>query len=849
MFTKKETNSSNLRHQKIVEELTKLAKSNNEAGRTYKEALSLTKKRNYQAALKLLKPIEESEFYFTSKSIVRAVSNLRKEVNFKLFQKASSVIPQQTPLSIEDRLNNPQEIESARDFLEIHFTSSYDDDDVDLLFSWNEALKFGHKVKGTQDIPRDLKQLEHVLLIINFLLKYRGKKGFVAPVDIELDEFHTKVLENWGITSARELLLQMCQTLYHLSDDTLNKYNKLFIPAPFTWITFEQFGGFMGEDSREKFLLINTEYLCSISSSDEEKKKSYFSALNRLTNELAHNGDILVHALPDIIEKDLPILKECIEKMRAELNTKRPDSLIQPVSLLNIQALTQRLIDTNTYTNVLSLLTFLYQSIDKARNSKPRIDEYKDTFLYLSSKVGRHAALRYLQKLGEYLTGKNFYSFYNETVSWEDLVSLRNIIVHQDQDSNKYVVDLLLQDPNQLKQIFKAELKELIILLLDNLLLREQKTSVLEGNPQEHWSNIYNAQEKKALEQFASSQAKRNVTTLLTSKEDEEFFIGFLKKKNAPQEIEDLWCKILRGEEKSPLTTKEEGQFRQTYFPTKKEDLQSFTRLSQIMRNALSPPKLKKSQREEMLRKIQEEAKQREIEKKNKVKGLDTIRSIVESAIKIQDEGHTLSPLDRINAAIEALDNMREFLTEDLSILLNYPLQKHGEILALRLLAKPILRAALEYNFGQLVQHLQNIRQLHAYPKTSFLEKNYSNLKRLRNYVEHDNAIMMSAVSSESDSPIINRTIFDSQTLCPMYISLLNELAPELQLIKKRIAPPPKENKAATFGYIYQQPVSRPCTTTQTLFFFNPINTTNVNNTRKREEKEQEKEKEKSYNF
>lgn len=227
---------------------------------------------------------------------------------------------------------------------------------------------------------------------------------------------------------------------------------------------------------------------------------------------------------------------------------------------------------------------------------------------------------------------------------------------------------------------------------------------------------------------------------------------------------------------------------------------------------------------------------------------MDTLRSIVEIAKKHQDEGHTLSPLDRINAAIEALDNMREFLTEELSILEDYPLQKHGEILALRLLAKPILRAALEYNFGQLVQHLQIIRQLHAYQKNSFLEENYSNLKRLRNYVEHDNAIMMSAVSSESDSPVVNRTILDSQTLYPMYINLIIGLAPELQQIKMRIAPPPRENKSATLGYIYQ-PVSRPCPTSQTLFFFNPVNTTNVNNTRKREEKEPEKEKERNYTF
>ncbi|MCW8400814.1 hypothetical protein OQJ26_18690 [Legionella sp. PATHC038] len=848
MFTKKETNPSNLRHQKIVEELTKLAKSNDEMGRICKQALSLTKKRNYEAALKLVEPLHDSEVYFTNKPLVRAVSNLRKEVNFKLFQKASSPIPQRTPLSTEDRLNNPREIKSARDFLRIHFTSSYDDDTDDLLVSWNKALKFGAKEKGTQDIPRDLQQLEHVLLIINFLLKYRGNRGIAVPVDIELDDFHAEVLENWGVSSARELLLQMCQTLYHVSDDTLNKYSKLFIPAPFTWITFEQFGGLMGEDITENSLLLDTEYLSSIGSSEVEKKKCYFSALNRLVNELAHTGDILIHALPDIIEKDLPILKECVEKMRAELDAKRPDSLIQPVSLLNIQALTQRLIDTNTYKNVLSLLSFVHQSIDKARNSKPKKDEYKDTFLYFSSKVGRHAALRYLQKLGEYLTGKNFYSAYNESVSWEDLVSLRNIIVHQDQDNNKYVVDLLLKDPHQLKQIVQVELKELIIFLLDNLLLREQKTSVLEGNFQEHWLNIYKAQEKKAVDQFASSP-KRNAKSLLTSKEDEEFFIGFLIRKNAPQEVEDLWRKILRGEEKSPLTTKEEGQFRQAYFPTKKDDFQSFTRLSQIMRNALSPPKLKKSQREEMLRKIQEEAKQREMEKKNKMKGLDTIRSIVEISKKHQDEGHTLSPLDRINAAIEALDNMREFLTEELSILQYYPLQKQGEILAVRLLAKPILRAALEYNFGQLVQHLQIIRQLHAYQKTSFLEENYSNLKRLRNYVEHDNAIMMSAVSSESDSPILNRTILDSQTLYPMYINLIIELAPELQQIKMRIAPPPKENKSATLGYIYQQPVSRPCPTSQTLFFFNPVNTTNVNNTRKREEKEPEKEKERNYTF
>ncbi len=616
--------------------------------------------------------------------------------------------------------------------------------------------------------------------------------GTAIPVVTALDRFHADMLELWGISLSRDLLEQICQAFYKVSGDTLEKYNKLFIPAPFTWITFEQFGGLI--KNKSNFSVIIGALTPPIPGDEHEcKKRLYHSAVTRLGNEVKHTNEIIARAVPDIVAIDIPILKKFIEQVIGELRAKRQDSAIRPISLLNIQALTQRIIDNQTYENILSLLQFADHSIYFSDDVSISFGDQSKHSVDLLSPMGRHAALRLLQRLGEYMTGKNLSSCFDDTIPWEDVVALRNIIVHQDQNKNKRFVDDLLKNKEQLETIFKEEFTELFFRLLDNLLLREQNTSTYEMNPQEHWTKIYQLQQQKALAQAAPNQGKKEALVSLTSQEDEDFFIAKLKEKGATEELQDLWRGILRGTEKSPLTSVEEGKFRQKYFPSRKEDPVSCKRLTEIMRNALRP-RLNKEERNKKQVQIKEEANQRELEKKNKICGLKTIRSLVEHAKTSQEGGHILSVSERVNAVIEALNNMKQFLFKVGYI--NYHaayttlegwdafhMRFGGLTLTNTLLVNHQLRDALEYNFGQAIQHLEKIQGFKVFNNCSYLRQNYPRLRELRNYVEHDNALM-ATVYSDNSIPFINRITLNEHILYSEYISVIYKLLPELRLVQ-----------------------------------------------------------------
>ena len=78
-------------------------------------------------------------------------------------------------------------------------------------------------------------------------------KGNQLPVSCELSPYQKECLYSLGVQLSRKYLAEICTTVQNLSGATRGKYNKLFSPSPFTWITLEQLGGHNGVRAAEQF--------------------------------------------------------------------------------------------------------------------------------------------------------------------------------------------------------------------------------------------------------------------------------------------------------------------------------------------------------------------------------------------------------------------------------------------------------------------------------------------------------------------------------------------------------------------------------------------------------------------
>lgn len=695
-------------------------------------------------------------------------------------------------------------------FLRAHLTKEFQAEKQQLEQFYNDTTRLPDRNALSSDVENahfDKNRIEYIIANLTHLIKYYSNldKGGQLPVTIKLGTVLKRGLYNLGIQFSRKLLAEMCMTIRNLSGETRGQYNKLFELSPFTWITMEQLGGMIGVKPLGRGFSIPVRDIPS-RDDDEERILSYQDFSERFFLEYSELEEIIEDAVPDIINIDLPHLKRFFEQIYQQmLDSNNPP--VTPVCLVATKALTARIVDNHTLINLLNLLNYsdkepnpleLGGSRDRAvvvrDNSIPHGKEYTQRF-DLSRKSGLHAALRRLQLIGELITGKNFSSellALDDSIDWRAIITVRDGLVHGDERNNKYIVDRLLADPMRLEQMVGIELSDLWIKLHHLLALREKTTGCYDQDSKAHWQRILKAQQ--------SSLIKINVDSLpiverRASVENEMVLIAALESTNTPLEVLNQFRGILDGT--GPIPDKKTlGQLQGAHFPSRKANPKVYKELAKILTNAISPRTSEKERAEKRLQ-LEEAARQREIARESKFQGLECLRALAKEFTDAPVREHLLSPLKRIEAAIEALVNMEEFLIADGYFVegLTFNTMEDWDIFHQKMRRAPLiarlssnheLNDALEYNAGQLLQHLDTI---HQYPEADcsvFLKAKYEYLRSVRNYIEHGDPVLDNP-SDNGIADVAALRVLRQKRIAPAVVMLVCQLKQDLEQIRHNI--------------------------------------------------------------
>ena len=322
--------------------------------------------------------------------------------------------------------------------------------------------------------------------------------------------------------------------------------------------------------------------------------------------------------------------------------------------------------------------------------------------------------------------------------------------------------------------------------------LREQLSGAYQGfNVKAHWKKILLHQLQKSTLLSESDIPDAPVIERRVSLEEENTVIAALTAQKAPGEVIDKFRSIFDGT--GPVPGKKELGGLQRYFPPRKVDKEGFNKLAKIVSKATTT----RSTEEERIKarmELKERSIRREMERESNFKGLECLRMLAKDVMLPPEKAHMLTPLKRVAAAIEALDNMQEFLIEAGYLIPGlsyksmqewdeYHLHHHGLPLVTLLATDHELNDALEYNTGQLLQHLATINEFTEIHFTKHLGKQYESLRALRNYIEHEDPLL-DIPGLDDDEPTADFKFRRQQRIAPLIISLINKIGEDLAMIR-----------------------------------------------------------------
>ncbi|CEK11537.1 ribonuclease HepT family protein [Legionella hackeliae] len=670
----------------------------------------------------------------------------------------------------------------------------------------------------------DLNRIEFIIQTLNFIKKYQRTDTRFIPLPRHLKSSDYAMMENEQMEKCRLLIEKMCVTIQNFSYELRGKFSGHFEPAPFTWMTFDQFGGVVREPPLNQHRLIPLGDL-SISALDFTPYAEAMKSIRHILRELADRQDIIEEAVYEFIDRDLPVLLQFFATVGKELQHPSKD-IIKPVSLKSVKALTSYISDLENLIKLLNLVNYT-QNINPLKNilagsfvATPLIESretlYKNRF-NLSTKRGKHAALHHLEMIGELITGKNFSQFLcklDNTIDWRAFIAIRDGIVHQDAGTNMHVIKQLTENLPLFEKILGHDLSEFFERLVNLMILREGKIGAYNEEPHQFWRKIMqlDAEIKSESENDAPivDPIERRISV-----DDERIFVEALAEKNAPPAIIDTCVGIFSGTRKLP-DKKELGEIIRC-LPSRSEDRERNKLLVEIINNAIKKPSLSLSERNEK-RELEKTAReQREMERRLHLKGLVYVREFAEKLHKSEDRQHLLTPRKRVMAAYDALLNIKEFLVEENYLTPDLTFQtivewdeyhtKHKRLPLAKLLeAIPELNDAIEYNAAQFLQHLDTIRDYNAAAHCHQILQSYGDLRRFRNYLEHGDPLY--DYQNCQPNHIFGRADHRQQLTAPMFIKLVLEVLPEFKKVVDAFAVDPhltplvtpEENEAWTLA-------------------------------------------------
>lgn len=658
------------------------------------------------------------------------------------------------------------------------------------MFEWDE-----HK-----NAAYDLNRIQFILSTINFISNYESIENRFNPLPTTMKPLDYDLLNYEQIERCRSLLDKICVTIKNFSFSFRQKHHKLFRPFPFSWFTFDQLAGIILEPKNPTAIVIPTTINLSF---DWETRIELILNIEFFIQEYAHRQGIIEEAIKDIIRVDLPALKSFFEAVE---NQQHNPSLkpIQPVTLNAIKTITSYTYDMD---NLIKLINYSFHMIGKIHNSvDPKagscyllggVDSSQQNAYqiqrHLHSKKGQHAALRLLQNIGELLTGKNFSAALcdiDPSIDWLAFIIIRNGIVHQDLGDNKYKIDQLLSDLDTLKNIVIHDLQTFFVNLSNILVLRAEKLAAFDCRPHVFWTKIFSIQ--PSLSTLAEETTTSAVQTeRYISEKEQTTWVNTLKKFNVPEEILFTLESIFDGTTPLPNTQERGLLLRQlkSVLPASE-----YTSIKSVL---MSKPKIPLEDRMQKRLQLQSEREQRERAKKMQFKGLEHIRQFADQLMTEVNPSHLLTPLSRVEAALDALSNIKTFLIEEGYLVPdkpyhhfadwdNYHKQQNQLTLIELLVSDDELNDAIEYNAAQLLQHLDTIRHYKEAAFSHYFTKaNYEKLRLFRNFLEHGDPSL-----SRSDEGMQKTMIGQPHKGCktaPMIIELIFMFLPELIQIKQNI--------------------------------------------------------------
>lgn len=684
---------------------------------------------------------------------------------------------------------NRQQISSLMDaFYQKSFSTTLDS--LCKIYSNGEILPPRKQFKEDGENAKfDSYRVSFICNALEFLHTYQTLGSQLIININNLTPTYSSILQLNHLARCRLILEMVSQTIKNLSAATRIKHHKSLSPAPFTWITLEQLGGFIKAPPAEASIYI------SMSTFLKDADLLIMERTERLLNEATMHQDIIEEAIPDIIKNDVPNLIIFFKEIGKELreNTGTPAKV---VNLPVIKAMTGYVSDLLSLVKLINITSLAEKSSisvsERALVLSPLTLQQAD----LSTKLGKHAILRLIENIGELLTGKNFSSFLmtlDDSIDWRAFITWRDTIVHQDEGDNKYKIDCLLNDANIMEKILTEDFKYFWSKLFKLLASREAKIGIYEDNAEEFWPNILKFKLDTAEDN--DSLAAKPVIQRRTTLELEEKFIQALTETQTPEHLIKLCQAVFAGMAEVPNNMVKGEIFR--CLPAKKADKKRYDSLVQIYQDACGK-KLSEIERMEARRKAQLEKEKRLEERNNRLKGLDTIRMVAKRFSEVPDLSHVLNFNKRLQAVIDAIENIKEFLTDEGYLIEafsfdtvekwdNYHLQLGGLGLSKLLEIHPKLSNALEYNAAQALQHLEKTKECKEFKQLNppgYIINYYHELRNFRNYLEHGDPLI------DFQNGLVQQGIIKDlreKIVSPMLLNLVYKVLPELRQLQLKL--------------------------------------------------------------
>ncbi|RUR08662.1 ankyrin repeat domain-containing protein [Legionella septentrionalis] len=661
------------------------------------------------------------------------------------------------------------------------------------IFANKQLLPEKISLKDEQENEKfDKHRLDFIIQCLQYLTKFQGSNAFNEWPGY-FTAAHASLFQADHVKKCRKILELACQTIENLSPNLRIKYHKHFTPQPFTWVTFSKLGGLAKEPP-----LINQHAfpLGGLSFKEFKENSTLWDAADHFVKERNDRQQMIEAAIPTVIEKDMPTLLQFFKEIRdSTQNSASPP--VSPVCLPVIKSLITYVSDHKSFENMVKLVsdtTYHAPLTLKYNNKMLSMNLSSQNKMDFSSLRDRHAVLRILQMIGELLTSKNFSRFIpklDETVAWNDLIVIRDCLVHQDEGDNKHKVNEFLQHTDKFEHIVREEFSYFWKKLMYILVSREEKLGRYEYSPEEFWEKILKFHMENTEDKDNTATAVAPAYSRRISIQDEDIFITALKETKTDEATIQFCKDIFAGKEAIPNKT-EQGRILSN-LPSRSVDKIRYKSLANIFSNACNAKSLSEAERIKKRLDAQAEKLKREALEAAKFKGLDTIRSLARVFLKAPNSKHVLNPVKRIDTAIEAIENIKNFLKDAGYLQTNIPyesledwdqyhrLNKRNPLSKI-LEMNPMLNYAIEYNAGQALQHLDSIRSFKEAAKCPYIQEDYNNLRAFRNYLEHGDPLAEQGFSLEQLFPI---TDLRQQITAPMILNLIFKVLPELNRIKE----------------------------------------------------------------